>query len=296
MRNLIFRKFDWLLAGVIALSTIPAGAVFDLGLAGAHADTLRISGTGATLATMQAVGAAFSESERIDPIDIETLPSLGSAGGIRAVGDGVISVAVTSRPPNPTENTVGLQATAIGVTPIAFVSSNPQPGGLVRADLPEIYRREKLRWADGSEIRIILRPPEGTTEEFLKVFFPNLVRLYAGLRQRGIFPIASTDQENVALASDIKGSLTIVTMAQMRGERLDLHVLPLDGIWPNLETLESGSHRFALPLYLVHRTSDNTAQRFLAFLRSPAGAEILHRNPSSLSSRPRRSAREAVSA
>ena len=62
-----------------------------LGVTAQAAETrLRIGGTGAALGVMSRLAAAFAEQE--PGVAVEVLPSLGSSGGIRALGEGAIDI------------------------------------------------------------------------------------------------------------------------------------------------------------------------------------------------------------
>ena len=70
---------------------------------------LVIGGTGTALGGMQLLAKAFSE----DHPEIKTvvLPSLGSGGGIKALGAGKIDLSLSARPLKDKESATGLTAT-----------------------------------------------------------------------------------------------------------------------------------------------------------------------------------------
>jgi ABC-type phosphate transport system substrate-binding protein len=72
----------------------------------AAADTLRLGGTGAAIGMLQQVGTEFTA---ITGVKVEVIPSLGSTGAVRALGDGWLDIAVPARPLKPDEAAAGLR-------------------------------------------------------------------------------------------------------------------------------------------------------------------------------------------
>ena len=94
--------------------------------------------------------------------------------------------------------------------------------------------------------------------------------------RRSDVPTAATDQDNVALAERLAGSLTGATLTQLMTERSSLHTIPIDGVEPTIANFESGAYRFAKKLYFV--VGDKSApetQKFIAFLQSLQGLKAL---------------------
>ncbi len=150
------------------------------------------------------------------------------------------------------------------------------PTALKSADLPRIFAAEKATWADGTPIRIILRPRSETDTALLGELFAGMGEAIEAARRRAEVPTAATDQDNAALAERTPGSLIGTTMTQLKTEHRNLHVVPLDGVEPTLANFESGAYRFAKNLYfIVRRDSTAEAQRFVEFLRSPQGVKAL---------------------
>jgi phosphate transport system substrate-binding protein len=113
------------------------------------------------------------------------------------------------------------------------------------ADLAKIVAAEKPTWADGTPIRIILRPRSDTDTALLGELFPGMTDAIESARRRAEVPTAATDQDNAALADRTPGSLIGTTMTQIKTEHRNLHAVPLDGVEPTLANFESGAYRFS---------------------------------------------------
>jgi phosphate transport system substrate-binding protein len=236
-------------------------------------DTLRIGGTGSAVGMLQQVGTEFTAATGVK---VEVVPSLGSNGAIRALADGWLDIAVPARPLKPDEAAAGLRQVEVLRTAYVMATSHYKPNGLKSADLAGIFAAEKPTWADGTPIRIILRPRSDTDTALLAELFPGMGAAIETARRRAEVPTAATDQDNVALADRTEGSLVGTTMSQIKTEHRNLHVVPLDGVEPTLANFESGVYRFAKHLYfIVPRASSAEAQQFLDFLQSPRGVKAL---------------------
>ena len=239
----------------------------------AAAETLRVGGTGSAIGMLQQVGAEFTAATGIK---VEVVTSLGSNGAIRALADGMLDIAVPARPLKTDETAAGLRQVAVLRTAYVIATSRFSAAGLKSTDLAKIFAAERPTWADGTPVRIILRPRSDTDTALLGELFSGMTEAIESARRRAEVPTAATDQDNIALADRTEGSLVGTTMTQIKTEHRNLHVVPLDGVEPTIANFESGAYRFVKKLYIiVPRNGAPEAQRFVEFLRSPQGAKAL---------------------
>lgn len=239
----------------------------------AAAEALQLGGTGSAIGMLRQVGAEFSAATGVK---IDVIPSLGTTGAIRALKDGVLDIAVAARPLTADEAATGLHQVDVVRTPYVMATSLQKPNGLKSADLPAIFTADKPTWADGTPIRIILRPRSETDTALLGELFNGLDAAIESARRRSEVPTAATDQDNVALAERTPGSLIGTTVSQLTTEHGKLHIVPLDGVDPTLANFESGAYRYAKKLYFILSSKGPpAAQQFIAFLHSPAGTKAL---------------------
>lgn len=234
---------------------------------------LRAGGTGTATGVLEHVAPGFSATTGAWLI---VVPSLGSSGAIRAVAENKLDIAIAGRPLRPTEMAGGL--TQLGAFRTAFVMATSQrnPKGFKSAELADIYKVPLARWADGTPIRIILRPRTDSDTELLGELFPGMRDALETARLRSELPTGATDQDAADLAERIKGSLTAITTSQIKTEKRDLRIVPIDGVEPTLANVENGTYPFVKKLYVVARAA-NVADvaRFMEFLRSPEGLKLL---------------------
>ena len=233
----------------------------------AAADTLRVGGTGSAIGMLQQVGAVFSAATGVT---VEVVPNLGSTGAVGALRDGWLDIAIPARPLKPDEAAAGLRQVVVLRTAYVIATSHSNPNGLKSADLAGIFAAEKPAWADGTPIRIILRPRSDTDTALLAELFPGMAAAIETARRRAEVPTAATDQDNATMAERTPDSLTGTTITQLKTEHRNLYIVPLDGIEPTLANFESGAYRFAKHLYfIVPRASSAEA------LRSARGVKAL---------------------
>ncbi len=268
-RRLPFRALLPWFAGIVLVASSAVTA---------RGEMLRVGGTGAAMATMQALGDAFIAHHRGEALAVEILPTVGSTGGIRAVGDGVITMAASLRPLRPPETARGLVAVSYGRTPFVFVTTNRQATGVTTPEILAIYRAEKRFWDDGTPLRPILRPKADTATQALEMLIPEVGTALDALRRRGDLPVATTEQDNLDFAQRVDGSFASSTLAQVVAEHADLRLLTFDGKAPTLINLEEALYPLVETFHLVFPADAKLPLRFLAFIRSPAGERILRQH------------------
>lgn len=239
----------------------------------ARAEVIRTGGTGATYETLKRLGEAYAAIEA--GAAFEVVPSLGSSGGIMAVTDGVLDFSVSGRPLKPEEKAKGLTELALLRTPFALVTSTSSQS-LKSTEAARFYDNEKAVWANGTPVRVILRPKSDSDTAVLGGMLPGMSAAIDKVRARPDVPIAATDQDNVEAAERIPGSLVAATYTQIEMEGRKLSYVAIDGIAPTLENFESGAYPYGKTFHFIFpaRTSASL-KRFIAFLDSPAGLKVI---------------------
>jgi phosphate transport system substrate-binding protein len=245
--------------------------------ASAQDQPIKISGNGASLATLQMLAQAYAS---VQPgATISVLPSVGSSGGIKAMLAGALQIAVSARELTPAEIQAGAVATECGRTPFVFATAATHPVNAVTTqDLVDFYAGNKLSWPDGTRLRLVLRPSTDSDTATVKAMSPAMRDAASLADQRKGMVFAVTDQEAASGIEKVPGSLGTSTLALILSEHRAIKPLALDGVMPSPQTLASGAYRLYRSMYVV--TGPKTSMQalaFVAFVRSPAGAEILQR-------------------
>lgn len=254
------------LAACIWLAVVAAAAP-------ASAEALRLAGTGSATELLRRLGEAFKADSGME---VEVVPSLGSSGSISALADGVIDLAVSGRALKPQESARGLTVVLTARTPFVLATSHPDPNGLSLADVVDAFQSERAAWKDGRPIRVILRPRAESDTALMGELFPSVAAAMEKARRRPDIPVAATDQDNADMAERTPGSLVASTLTQLELEKRNLRLIAIEGVAPTFDNFERGTYRYAKPLHFIVPARPSPAvERFIAFLRAPAGRRAL---------------------
>lgn len=247
-------------------------------VASVRADEIKLGGTGTALATMQLLADAYAKTHPETRITV--LRSLGSNGGIKAVLSGTIQLAASARALTDAELRQGAEQFEYGRTPFVFAIATANPvSALTTRELVDIYSGKTEQWPDGKKIRLVLRPVGDTDSEMVKNISPEMREAKTAAEQRKGMPFAVSDQDAADSLEKIPGALGISTLAQIRSEKRALKALRFNGIEPTAKNIANGSYPLYKQLFLVTSPhSPPVAKRFLAFVQSAPGRDILLRN------------------
>lgn len=239
------------------------------------AQTLKVGGNGSGMPAMQLLGAEFAR--RTPGATVVVVPNLGSSGGLKALRDGVIDLAISARPLKPEETAQGLVATEYGSTPFVFATNPSVTQGVGSLqELIDAYAGKLTTWADGKPIRLILRPKYDVDTAIQQAISPEMKQaLDAALARPGMI-IASTDQDATEMLEKTAGALGVTSMSLIQTEKRRLNVLSINGVAPSTKALGDGNYRYVKTMYLVRSGAGSDAvMRFNAFVASREGRELL---------------------
>lgn len=263
-------------AVAVAASALATGFVPQAAVALAATDTVRISGTGSGTGGMALVARAYMKA--YPGAVVEVMPALGSGGGIRALIDGRLALAVANRPPITRETAqVPLASLLYARTPFV-VALHRQLGieGLSTAQLSGIYEGSMATFPNGKRARPMLRRSDATDMGLLKALGPSMALAIEAARKRPGVLDAVTDTEAADILESTPGALGPSTLALIESEQRPLVALAINGNAPTLANLASGRYPYQKQLYLIsHRNPPAPVQRFIDFVRSEEGRRIL---------------------
>lgn len=242
----------------------------------ASAETVvNLGGSGFGLGVMKLLAESYTKSH--PDVRIVIAPSLGSSGGIKALLNGFMDIAVSARPLKDAEQINGAKGELFAKTPLVFiVNSKVKKQEVTTAELQELYGDKKQTWPDGSRVRVVLRPEEDIDTKIVRGISPAMDQAvnFAMAREGKI--LAVTDQEATDAVTKVAGSLGEGALTQILAEKVNVTVLSFNGVKPSIAALSDGTYPLAKALYLVTAAKTGpAAHRFIEFIRSPAGRKIL---------------------
>ena len=243
------------LAGM-ALSPVPAA-------------DLAVVGTGDGFDMLKALSVAFNEKS--EETSVLVPPSIGSGGGIAAVGSGKASLARVARKLSDAEIGRGLIYTPLAKLPSAFFV-HPSAGitGLTSAQLADLYAGKVSNWKDvgGADmrVRVVRREDVDSTLVVLREQMPGWKDLVITERSK----MATSTQEAIETVRLVEGAIGFGPFTKELEQGTT--VLAIDGQHPTSPTYPS-----AAILAFVHMADTITpgARAFMAFCMGPEGKDII---------------------
>ncbi len=240
----------------------------------ARAETVSIGGTGGPLETLRLLGQAATASH--PALHVKIMFGLGTEGAIKAMVNGPLDVAITTRELKGDERALGLGQVELGRTAIVFVTSHRSVRDIEIAHIANMLAGKTTRWADGTPVRIILRRSEESDLRILRRAAPALAPLLDDIYHRRELPIAANAQDNFDLAERTPGSFAIGTLAQLVTESRKLHALQLGGVAASIETLRTGAYPYSKRIYLAFKHPvSGPVETFLRVVGGERGRAIL---------------------
>jgi phosphate transport system substrate-binding protein len=193
------------------------------------AGELRIVGTGDGMEQLRALGSAYT-ADHPDTVVIVP-PSIGSGGGIAAVGAQKELLGRIARPLTEKEKDLGLTEVQIFKLPTAiYAHKSAQVSDLTFDQLARIFAGEIVNWKEvgGADLRIkvVRREEEDSTLLVLRATMPGWSDLKITSRSK----MALTTQESFDTVRKVQGAIGFGPFSKFLGS--DLVVLRLEGMEP----------------------------------------------------------------
>lgn len=230
---------------------------------------LKVVGTGDGLEMLQEIGNGFT-AEHPD-IALEIPPSIGSGGGIAAVGSGAERMGRVARPLSDSEVEYGLEYLPIAKIPSA-IFTHPSTGveTLTSDQLVGLYSGAITNWSElgGADLRVRLvrREDADSTLQVLKSTMPGWKDLEFSPRSK----TALTTQDAIETAREVEGAIAFGPYSRPLEDGLT--VVKIDGHHPTDDGYPS-----AVTLALIYKagTLDADMEAFLAFSRSDQARALI---------------------
>ena len=241
----------------------------------AHADELKLGGTGNSLGTLRLLGVAYNKKHPDTKVTV--LSSLGTSGAIKAVPKGALDIGVASRALTDEELKSGMVATEYARTPtVIAVANTSSASAITREQLADMLTGKLSKWPDGTAIRPVLRQPGDDNTKQLRGLSPAIEQALVSAEQRQGVPFAVTDQEAADKMESIPGAFGVTTLALIKSENRHLRALTLDNVAPTTAEGTSGKYPLVKRFYFLTKVAPSASvEKFIAFAHSPAGREVL---------------------
>lgn len=229
------------------------------------ADKIDIVGTGDGMNVLRSLGSAFSETE--PSVSIGVPDSIGSGGGIKAVGKDKFKLGRVARPIKDKEKHFGLEYKPFAKVPVVFyVNKSVGVMGLSAEQVVGIYGGEITNWKQvggkDAPIRVVRREDGDSSLAVLIKTFPGFEGLVMTKRAK----TAVSTQESFEA---VEGKADTIGFGPYSGAiSAEVNILSIDGVAPT-----DAAYPSATTLALIYKPDARTGgvAKFLDFTQSSAG-------------------------
>lgn len=246
-----------MLCGVILLSGI------------ASAEEVTIVGTGSGTIILQALADAFM----LEHPDVTiTIPeSIGSGGGVKAVGRDEYLLGRVARGIKEKEQPYGLTYFEYASMPIIFyVNNSVTVQDLSTQQILDIYSGAVNNWQDvggrDTRMRVVTREEGDSSLSVLQKLFPGFKDLSITSKAKTTF----SDPETEEIVLNTKNTIAYGSYPNIKV--IDVKILSIDG-----KTPDAADYPYVGPLGLIYKEANysGTIKDFIDFVSSEAGREAI---------------------
>ena len=256
MRVSIARRGLWAVSFVAVCATAQAG-------------DLSVVGTGDGIDLLRALGAAYTADH--PETNVIVPPSIGSGGGVAAVGSDKEILARIARPLSDSEREAGLVATPVFRLPSSFfVHRGAGVAGLTSTQLADIYRGKITNWREGGgadrRSKVVRREDQDSTLLVLRQSMPGWKDLTITEKSK----TAVTTQDCIDTVKEVAGAIGFGPFT--RALEMELAVLKIDGRHPT-----ERDYPISVTLSFVHKQSTVTpdAKQFIGYAKAAKARTVL---------------------
>lgn len=245
----------------------------------AAAATTVIPGAGPPEAGLRALAAEFMR-QRPGAV-IEVPPSVGIAGGLRALQSGEAAMARLARRLTDEElRSGGLQQVVYGADAVVFVASRDVTvGNLTEAQALALFSGTTDDWealgGPPAPVLVFYRETTEIAHQALRRHIPA----FAQVKFAASAKLANSDTEMRAGLTRYRTALGWMTLSTSGIGDDTIRALSLGGVAASADTVSSGRYPMKVEHVLAYRESQLTEdmRRFLGFVTSAEGAQVLRR-------------------
>ena len=247
-----------------------AGLVVGLGFFGpVMAEEITIVGTGDGVTVLEAIGAAFSQNN--SGISVNVPKSIGSGGGIKAVGRDKNVIGRVAREIKDKEKPYGLSYVPFARIPaVFFVNRSVGIQNLSAQQICGIYSGKITSWEEvggkGAKIRVVRREDGDSSLKVLLKSFPRFKDITITKRSK----TALSTAENVTVVETKAATIGFGPYDVAKNSNVD--VLKIDGKSPT----DSGYPSFGtMALIFKEKNKTGAIKKFVEFATSSAPHDVI---------------------
>ena len=235
----------------------------------------RVSAGGGTIPILTTLTKKFTE---LHPGVLWDIENVGSDAAIASVQRAEADLGGVSREMTAVEKqAVGVLQIGLSGTAIVVSASNPI-ASLTKDQIRGIFAGDIKDWsqvgAPAGEIKTFVREPTAATRQIFDEY------IFAGkpAYRADYTPVDSADQTTKAITS-FKDAISMLTITDATLKDTRYRLVPIGGVAPTMENLQSAAYPMRRPLYAVFSASRDKLKPaisvFIDFMKSPEGLKLL---------------------
>lgn len=235
----------------------------------AASEQITIVGTGDGMSILDSIGTAFTQDNPDAVISVP--PSIGSGGGVKAVGADKYAVGRVAREIKDKEKHYGLSYLPVARIPVVFfVNKSAGVSDLTAQQVGDIYSGKITNWSEvggnDGKIRVVRRGDGDSSLKVLRKTFPGFGDVVFTKRAKETL----TTQENIETVASKAGTIGFGPYADALGA--NVRILTVGGV----SATDAGYPSTGV-LALIYKEPSNTGNvaKFLAFASSAAAHEAI---------------------
>ena len=237
---------------------------------------LKVVGTGACEEVLKKFADVFNKTNTNCEVVIP--PSIGSSGGVKAVGNDEHVLARTARPPKEKEAHFGLSYLAFAKDAIVFtVGSDVNIKSLTEQQLVDIFSGKVDNWqqvgGSNAPIRVLAREKTETSRVIIDKHMSKFAKVQYGDQVKLVY----RDYEMVDMIEKYPTSIGWVTASSVNP---NIHPIAIDGIEATPENVSSGKYPLSSEYAFVFKKKslNEPAEKFIDFVFSGEGKKLMAMN------------------
>lgn len=239
-------------------------------------DTVRVDGSPALAPLVRALGDAYRAQHPNSVVVVGG--GLGSRERIEAVRDGRIDIALASQVTTSELAAQRLVAHEVAKSAVLFaVHASVPVTSLATSQICDAYGGRVTNWRElgGPDLPLAVRtrPP---AEVDAAVVLAG-IGCFRTASAAGVARSIERPEEMAAELASVPGALGMTSMPFVNQAGGRIRALALDGVAPDAERVRRGDYPLTRSAFFVTAASPSApAARFVAFVRSAAGAQVIH--------------------
>ena len=235
----------------------------------------RVSAGGGTIPVLTTLTQKFTA---LHPGVLWDIENVGSDAAIASIQRAEADLGGVSREMSAAEKqSVGTVQIGLSGTAIVVNASNPI-ASLTKEQIRGIFAGDIKDWsqvgAPAGEIKTFVREPVAATRQIFDEYIFGGKAAY----RPDYTPVDSADQTTKAITS-FKDAISMLTITDATLKDTRYRLVPIGGVAPTMDNLQSGTYPMRRPLYAVFNASRDKLKpaiaAFLDFTTSPEGQKLL---------------------